>query len=149
MSPKCSDWTRRLDEAVAATPGAVLVGHSLACTLVAQWARNGPSTRVRGALLVAPSDPEAPAYPLGPTGFTPLPLGRLPFPSIVVASTDDPYVSLERALQFARAWGSRFVDIGAAGHINGQSSLGDWPEGFGLLQQLRATSDIPGGPAGE
>jgi predicted alpha/beta hydrolase family esterase len=28
------------------------------------------------------------------------------------------------------------VDLGAAGHINADSSLGDWPEGQALLQTL-------------
>jgi predicted alpha/beta hydrolase family esterase len=86
---------------------------------------------------VAPSDPEAPSYPEGPTGFAPMPLERLRFPSVVVASRNDPYVTLDRARQFAAAWGSRLVDIGDAGHINSQSGLGDWPSGLSLLEELR------------
>jgi uncharacterized protein len=45
-------------------------------------------------------------------------------------------VSAERAKDIARAWGSRFVDIGRAGHVNGDSGLGDWPEGKRLLRLL-------------
>jgi len=93
--------------------------------------------RVRGALLVAPSDPEGPSYPEGPTGFAPMPLQRLPFPSIVVASRDDQYVTIERAREYATAWGSELVDVGDAGHINSSSGLGSWPAGYGLLQRLR------------
>jgi predicted alpha/beta hydrolase family esterase len=137
--PRCADWVERLEQAVASTPGCVLVSHSSSCALVAHWARaHPPAGRVRGALLVAPSDPEAPSYPQGPIGFAPVPLERLPFPSILVASTDDFYVTLARAQQFAAAWGSRFVNAGAAGHINSQSGLLDWPAGFALLQELRA-----------
>ena len=66
-----------------------------------------------------------------------MPLRRLPFPSVLVASTDDPYVTEERARTFAEAWGSRFVSAGDVGHINSQSGLGDWPAGFALLQELR------------
>jgi predicted alpha/beta hydrolase family esterase len=44
---------------------------------------------------------------------------------------------LDRAQGFAEAWGSEFVNIGAAGHINTASGLGDWPQGFELLQRLR------------
>jgi uncharacterized protein len=135
--PRCSDWVARLDEAIRLTPEPVLVGHSSACALVAHWAAGRPSLRVRGALLVGPSDPEAPSYPVGPTGFAPMPRGRLPFPSIVVASSDDRYVTLERARLFAEAWGSRLVSIGEAAHINSESGLGDWPEGFALLHELR------------
>ncbi len=121
----------------------VLVGHSTGALLVAFWAehaaREWPALlpRVRGALLVAPSDPDGPAYPSGPEGFTPVPQAPLPFPSIVVASTNDEYVTSDRAHAFAASWGSRFVDIGAAGHINGASGLGDWQEGWALLEELR------------
>ncbi len=59
-----------------------------------------------------------------------MPLIPLPFPSIVVASTDDPCVSLDRAELFARSWGSRLVNLGKAGHINSASRLGSWPEGL-------------------
>jgi predicted alpha/beta hydrolase family esterase len=62
----------------------------------------------------------------------------MPFPSIVVASTDDPYVSAERASAFARAWGSRLVTLQGAGHINTDSGYGEWREGRRLLDELRA-----------
>ena len=136
-APRCADWIARLDEAVRATPGAVLVAHSSSCALVAHWAAAHATGGIRGALLVGPSDPEAPSYPAGPTGFAPMPLQRLPFPCVVVASRNDPYVSFERARQFALAWGSRLVDVGDLGHINSQSGLGDWPFGFALLEELR------------
>jgi predicted alpha/beta hydrolase family esterase len=137
--PRCADWVARLDAATQSAPEAVLVAHSSSCALVAHWSAGPRSARVRvrGALLVAPSDPEAPSYPEGPTGFAPMPLERLRFPSVVVASRNDPYVTLDRARQFAAAWGSRLVDIGDAGHINSQSGLGDWPSGLSLLEELR------------
>jgi hypothetical protein len=47
-------------------------------------------------------------------------------------------VAPARARQFAAAWGARFVDIGNAGHINGESKLGDWPVGEKLLAELCA-----------
>ena len=65
-----------------------------------------------------------------------MPLVRLPFPSIVVASENDEYVSLERAREFARAWGSEFRGIGGAGHINSTSGLGTWAEGRAMLKGL-------------
>ena len=117
----------------------VLAAHSLGCCLVAHWAAavypHGGGN-VQGALLVAPSDVDAPTYPAGTTGFTPMPLARLPFPSIVVASTDDEYLGLARAEQFAAAWGSRLEVAGPLGHINSASRLGSWPQGFALLREL-------------
>lgn len=66
-----------------------------------------------------------------------MPLVRLPFPSIVVSSTDDPYVTVDRAKAFATAWGSRLALVERVGHINSESGLGDWPAGYALLQELR------------
>jgi len=68
--------------------------------------------------------------------FAPIPRRLLPFPSIVVSSSNDPFLSVDRARELARDWGSRLVDIGPAGHINGDSGLGDWPEGKRLLRHL-------------
>lgn len=139
--PRCADWAARLDEEIAGLAGpAALVAHSASCALVAHWAGGAGAAglaRVRGALLVAPADPEAPSFPEGPTGFAPMPLARLPFPSTVVASTNDEYVTPERAREFARAWGSRFVSAGALGHVNSASGLGQWPGGYALLEALR------------
>jgi predicted alpha/beta hydrolase family esterase len=137
-TPRRTDWLETLDLAIAATRApVVLAAHSLGCCLVAHWAAfTSSASRVRGALLVAPSDPEAPDFPTGPTGFTPMPLRRLPFASVVAASDDDPRISLEGAARYARTWGSRFVNVGTRGHINGASGLGIWPEGLALLAQL-------------
>lgn len=139
-TPSRVDWVAELDRAVAAADGGVvLVAHSLGCAAVAYWALGAaPALRaqVRGALLVAPSDTEAPSYPPGTSGFSPMPMERLPFPSTVVASSDDEYVTVERAAAFAHKWDSQFVNIGARGHINSASLLGDWPEGLALLRRL-------------
>ena len=136
-TPVCADWVRQIDEAVMAGDPAktILVGHSLACITIAYWAKTFQRA-IKGALLVAPSDTEATSYPVGTTGFTPVPLDQLPFPSIVVTSSSDFYVSLERAAQFAEAWGSELVTIGDAGHINIASGYGQWPDGLDLLQRL-------------
>ncbi len=140
-TPRCADWVSRLTETLAPLdPPVVLVAHSSACALVAHWnvqASLAERRKIRGALLVAPSDPEGPNYPVGPTGFAPMPLSALPFRSIVVASTDDPYLSLERAKEYASAWHSRLVVIPDADHINSASGLGEWAEGFALLKKLQ------------
>ncbi len=117
----------------------VLAGHSLACTTIAHYAAKHADCegRVAAAFLVAPSDVEAPTYPPGSSGFDPMPLQKLPFPSVLVASTDDPFVTLERAELFARSWGSRLITIANAGHINTASGHGPWPEGEAWLEQLR------------
>lgn len=135
--PSAKDWIAELDRAVVeAGPDVLLTGHSTACCAIALWAGKH-KRKIRGALLVGPSDTEAKSYPKGPRGFKPMPLKLLPFPSIVVASANDPYVSEVRARKFAKAWGSQYVCIGEAGHINSESGHGPWPEGLQLLRLLR------------
>lgn len=135
--PQRDEWVGELDGAIAQCEGPpLLVAHSVACMLVAQWAQSDSALKVAGAFLVCPADVEADSYPADPNGFRPIPLAPLPFPTLVVASADDPYVKIDRARQFAKAWGSRLVEVGNAGHINGDSGYGPWPEGEKLLAEF-------------
>jgi serine hydrolase len=134
------EWVRTLNDAITAqTSPVVLAAHSLGCSLVAQWTKDTGGAGVAGAFLVGPSDVEAPHYPEEGRSFTEVPRVRLPFPSIVVASNNDDFVSLDRAQTFADAWGSRLVDIGPAGHINAASGYGPWPEGEAMLIEFCET----------
>ncbi|RNI30698.1 RBBP9/YdeN family alpha/beta hydrolase [Rufibacter latericius] len=136
-TPNREDWVETLDAAVIKhnPENLILVGHSLACITIAFWAAKYKRS-IKGALLVAPSDTETPFFPKGTTGFTPIPHQKLPFSSILVASSDDPYMALERAESLALHWGSRFLSIGAAGHINKEAGFGAWPQGLEFLKEL-------------
>jgi predicted alpha/beta hydrolase family esterase len=136
--PVRDEWIASLDRAVRdAKRRVVLVGHSLACALVAHWAVAHDTEAVAGALLVAPSDVDSPKHtPDEVRGFAPTPLKRLPFRSVVVASSNDPYHDMTRARFLAWRWGSRLVEIGRVGHINSASDLGLWPVGQRLLAPL-------------
>jgi len=133
--PELSDWVAAIDAEVkrAAAPP-VIAAHSLGCLALAHWARAGG--RLHAALLVAVPDPHGPEFPAVARSFGPVPLERLPFRTIVVASRDDSYGSFEHASRCAEAWGSELSDVGNAGHINAQSGLGDWPAGRALLSDL-------------
>jgi predicted alpha/beta hydrolase family esterase len=61
---------------------------------------------------------------------------QLPFPSILVASTDDPYLTIDRARALSSAWGSRLHVAGSLGHIGSASKLGHWPDGRRLLNEI-------------
>jgi len=140
LMPRLEDWLATLDRYIreCETPP-VLVAHSLSCSLVAHWAARNLDERhaVKSALLVAPADVDSSDHtPDEVRGFSPMPLVRLPFPSIVVASTDDPFVTPGRAATFAHAWGSRLVTLANAAHINGDAGYGPWPEGRQLLAEL-------------
>lgn len=137
--PAVEDWIATIEAAVRLhdPSNVVLAAHSLGCVAVAHWSRRY-GTQVKGALLVAPSDCETEKYrsSFNSTGFAPVPLDKLAFPSIVVASTNDEWVAFDRAKHFADAWGSEFVDVGEKGHINASSGHGDWNEGFELLKRF-------------
>ena len=91
--------------------------------------------RVAGALFVAPADPERRALF---EDFTPVPAQTLPFASIVAASSNDPYCPIRMASAYAKSWGSTFVRVPDAGHINIESGHGEWPLGWALLASLTA-----------
>ena len=133
-------WMERITEEVKQSPAPIVfAAHSLGCVAIAHWAQTAPAdlaAKVKGALLVAPADVDRKDSPVQIKDFHPVPKKLLPFPSIVVASNNDPFLTMDRAREIARTWGSRFVDVGAAGHVNGDSGLGDWPEGKRLLRLL-------------
>lgn len=136
--PERSAWVEKLALAVAAAPGpVVVVAHSLACAMVVHFAGEHPTSQVVAALLVAPADVDSEMHtPDEVRSFAPLPLARLPFRSIVVASRTDPYVRFKRAEEMAERWGARLVDAGRVGHINADAGFGEWPEGHLLLEEL-------------
>lgn len=136
--PLRSDWVEALENSVAALgPDTILVAHSLGCLTVAYWAAQ-TRLRVKAALLVAVPDPASANIPAAIIGFENPPMQALPFASTLVASSDDPYASLDFSRQCAKAWGSNLIEIGATGHINADSGFGAWPEGLRLLEQLQA-----------
>jgi uncharacterized protein len=135
--PVCEEWVEALEKAVEkAGSEVILVAHSLACLVVAHWASK-PHRRIKAALLVAPPDTAHSSFPEAAKGFESTPLIPFDFPSILVASTNDEYASIEYAHTIATAWGSAFVNVSACGHINANSALGFWDEGFALLEKLR------------
>ncbi|RYF78985.1 MAG: alpha/beta hydrolase [Comamonadaceae bacterium] len=136
VSPRRESWVSALEALILAQPEPVVIAaHSLGCIATAHL---GPeaAARIAGALLVAPADPERRA---ALNDFAPVPYAPLPYRSIVVASTDDPYCPVRLAGAYARAWGSEFVRVPNAGHINVDSGHGDWPLGLALLESLTDT----------
>lgn len=141
MTPRRGDWMMQLEEAVlsSARDDLLLVAHSLGCVLVAAWASHSQNThRIAGALLVAPGDVESrPDLAALLPSWLPIERQPLPFPSVLLGCSNDPYCTQERAHALAQSWGSQWVLYGAAGHINSASGLGDWPQGLRYLEQLQ------------
>jgi predicted alpha/beta hydrolase family esterase len=138
--PRRNAWVTKIDQAIrGAKAPIVLAAHSLGCIAVAWWAELSGQPwgwPVAGALLVAPADLGARPLHSELTDFAPTPTKALPFPSILVASEDDPWIGADRARSLAASWGSHFVDAGPAGHLNAASGLGWWDEGQQLLDRV-------------
>lgn len=134
--PTKDDWVQSLHESIELSDRpVVLVAHSLGCLTVVHWAKEFPGTHIVGALLVAPADVESTERE-NFASFAPVPKHRLPFPTLVVASTNDPYAPIDKVARWAAHWGSKFVSIGNTGHINAASKLGLWQQGLDLLARL-------------
>lgn len=139
--PRLHRWVPALRQAVEGAPGRVLfVAHSLGCLALAWWASlhrgSIEQARVVGALLVAPPDVDRLDTSVRIRDFRPTPQLKLPFPSILVASRSDPYAEFAASERMARLWGSEFVDLGEAGHINADSALGEWSQGLQFVARL-------------
>lgn len=140
MYPQRKDWAHTLDETILkAKAPIILIAHSLGCHAVADWAAHGDTSKVQAALLVAPPDLDQADTPVEIQTFKPMRLERLPFKSILVGSTTDPYATAERLKIFAQAWGSDFKNLGDQGHINVTAGFGNWPAGEEVLATLLNT----------
>lgn len=136
-NPQAGRWLHRLERAVIANPGALIVAHSLGSILAARLATSSVASLVGGAMLVAPADIERTGTLHARTyEFGTIPTEPLPFPALVVASRDDIYMQRDKARDLAAAWKVPFLDIGKAGHINVASGFGRWPQGYELARQV-------------
>ena len=139
----CAAWVGMLDQSLAAIEGPViLVAHSAGVMIVAHWAKRHRRS-IAGALLAAPPDFDSPlpeGYPtrdvLQENGWLPTPRERMPFPTIVAASTNDPLGRYERVEALAQAWGSKLVNLGNVGHLNPASGYGEWPRAEEFIREL-------------
>ena len=139
----CATWVTMLNQSLSQIEGPiVLAAHSAGCMIVVHWAQQHKGA-IKGALLATPPDFESPlpeGYPtqdvLQRNGWLPTPRDRLPFPSIVAASANDPLGRLDRVEGLAQAWGSRVVNLGAVGHLNPAAGYGPWPKAEELLREL-------------
>ena len=146
--PNKEKWVATIAAAVAATSHpTVLVAHSVGVITVAHAARELSNNAVAGAFLVSAADVENAhdwpvtqgyTWPDKGCGFKPIPEERLPFPSVLISSSDDPYCKQARARQFATSWGSEFIDVGPACHITAASGYGPWPDGRARLDDFLA-----------
>jgi predicted alpha/beta hydrolase family esterase len=129
------DWASRVRREISRNPGRIFIAAHSFGALAAVQAANDHSDRIAGAMLVAPADPEK--FEIEDH----LPAAALTFRTVIVASTNDPWIRLERAAHLADLWGANLINLGDAGHINAESGFGPWPEGLAILERLRRSEE--------
>jgi uncharacterized protein len=136
-TPVCSDWVNNIEKTVFkySRKKIFIVAHSLGCLATVHWAGK-TNQKIAGALIVAPPDIENPLLKGIIKGFGPIPNRPLPFNSLLVASSDDEYIDIEKASLYSKYWGSRFINVGSKGHINTKSGIGVWGQGLHFLFSL-------------
>ncbi len=129
-APKRDAWVAEIARAIAASKRPVVcVAHSLGVVALLHAAQQA-GDKIAGAFLVAPpSEAVTRELPAVDAAFLPYPRRPLPFPAVLIGGSDDPYAEPGFAKQLAADIGARFVDAGAAGHLNVDSGHGPWPEG--------------------
>ncbi|WP_062603282.1 MULTISPECIES: RBBP9/YdeN family alpha/beta hydrolase [unclassified Rhizobium] len=145
--PDLDTWLARLEDRLDVSEDVILVAHSLGCLLAARLAGRASAEKIRGALLVAPChlDRTEQLHP-DAIDFGEMPEKRLPFPSLLIGSLNDPYMPFEQCRRYASLWGSDLIDLGYAGHINVASGFGRWTNGYGFLSLFKRNR--PAGFAG-
>ncbi|GGE40790.1 alpha/beta hydrolase [Agaricicola taiwanensis] len=130
--PVLSHWADRLvSEVNTSTRPVVLVAHSLGVPTVVHAAPRFTPGKVAGAFLVAPPAPAflASAGSIDPA-FAAMPEAPLPFTTVLTVSSNDEFCEHDEAVRLGTLWGAEIAQAGEAGHINGASGHGPWPEGI-------------------
>jgi predicted alpha/beta hydrolase family esterase len=128
-SRRREEWTEAIAEAARdAKRPALLVGHGIGAAAIAEAAPALQGADVRGAFLVAPPDDEG----LGRLAADDWAAARspLPWPSVMVASRNDPHGAYDAVSALASDWGAELIDAGEAGGLDAASGHGPWPEGL-------------------
>ncbi len=122
-APDLDRWSARVADTIAAQgPGPhVVVAHSFGCLATVRAMLRRPALGVDRVLLVAPAEPNR----FGVAAQ--LPQARLGASSCVVASDNDPWMAATQAHAWALRWGSDWINLGNAGHVNVDSGYGPFP----------------------
>ncbi len=137
-------WIASVREAVREAKRPILfVGHGLGAATIARAAPALVGADVRGAFLVAPPD-DGGLMRLASADWTPV-RTALPWPTLVIASRDDPDGAYDAIAALAAEWGAELIDAGFAGSLNTASGHGPWPEGLtrlaGFIKRIGESSN--------
>jgi len=131
--PDLERWAERIQRTVDNAGGAwIAVAHSFGVLALVRHLAENPDSPIRQALLVAPAEPDK----FGIAEW--LPHGRLPIPTTLICSQNDPWMSAVSATRWAMRWGSHLSNLGPVGHINAESGFGPFPLAQRWVESARA-----------
>jgi predicted alpha/beta hydrolase family esterase len=122
-TPDLDRWAQRIADTLQQHRARhwVVAAHSFGCLALVRHLHLNPDSAVAAGLLVAPADPDK-------FGVVRLVDGAsLSCPTTLVASDTDPWMRVATARRWARRWGSHWINLGDAGHINTEAGFGPLP----------------------
>lgn len=124
-SPDLNVWKKELLEGLKNFQPNVVICHSLANTL---WFHSlDELPKVKRLYLIAPPSFQCEIEELKEFFPLPLPTQTNAKETILVASTNDPYMSVDEAKELQKSLDVELKILENAGHINADSGFGPWP----------------------
>src|SRR3989338_6754660 len=137
-TPKLDEW---MDKLVSFTPdeNTILVGHSLANALILKYLEK-PEAEIKGAAMVAAwdwlmEDVKEFHQTFFETGFDYEKLKQKDIPLIIVNSTTDPWIDLERSKKMADKLNTKFILIENAGHFMEKDGYKEFPQLVKIIEE--------------
>lgn len=136
--PILKNWVAEFVRTVQAAPAPIqIVAHSFGCLTSVAALNQHPELqhKIKNLLLVAPANPER----FGENGFARDSLQdykayfqslKLPVPTTMLISENDPWLKYADALELAEDWNIKPINLGAVGHVNVASGFGPFPAVF-------------------
>lgn len=129
-TPDLEKWRNGIKQSLETiNEPAIIIAHSFG-TLASASIAEEYADKIAALFLVAPADPDKFAI------ADDLPQSVLPVETKIIASSNDPWMTDNKAAYWALQWGADFLRLKNVGHINSQSNIGFWPEGIRELHQL-------------
>ena len=125
--PNFSTWKKELTTHLEDFKPDIVICHSVANTLWFHLCNTNAIEKVQKLYLVAPPSKKCDIVEL--ESFFPLemPKNAHANETILVTSTDDPYMSMDEAKELQDSLGVEMIVLENAGHINADSGYGEWP----------------------
>ncbi|MCD6259392.1 MAG: alpha/beta hydrolase [Helicobacteraceae bacterium] len=124
--PRLDQWSEELQEHLAEFKPDVIICHSLANTLWFHLCNTNPPKEIQKLFLVAPPRIDSKIEELSSFFPITLPKDLCAKETLLITSTNDPYLSTDEANKMQEALDVEMKVILNGGHINADSGFGAW-----------------------